>query len=85
MHFLLWIIVGSVAGWLTGRNLRGYGYGPLIDTFMGIAGALIGGFSMLFAGFSGSIGVVYATLSAILSAVAMTTLVAFASGKQRYA
>jgi len=85
MHFLLWIIVGAVVGWLTGRNLRGYGYGPLIDSFMGIAGAMVGGFSMRFAGFSGSIGMVSATMVAILCAVAMTALVAAASGRQRYA
>lgn len=85
MHFLLWIIVGSVAGWLTGRNLRGYGYGPLIDAFMGIAGALVGGFSMRSAGLPGSIGMVYATMVAILCAVAMTAVVAVASGRQRYA
>lgn len=85
MHFLLWIIVGSAAGWLTGRNLRGYGYGPLMDAFMGIAGALVGGFSMRFAGFPGSIGTVYATLVGILCAIAMTAIVAVASGRQRYA
>lgn len=85
MHFLMWIIVGLVAGWLTGRNLRGHGYGPLMDTVMGVAGALIGGFCMRFAGFSGPMGMVYATLVAILTAVATTAAVAVASGRQRYA
>lgn len=85
MHFLLWTAVGLFAGWMTGKNLRGYGYGPLIDAFMGVAGALVGGFSMRFAGFSGTGGMVYATLIATVCAMAMTAAVAFASGKQRYA
>lgn len=85
MHFLLWTAVGLFAGWMTGKNLRGYGYGPLIDAFMGVAGALVGGFTMRFAGFSGTAGMVYATLVAALCAVAMAAAVAFASGRQRYA
>ena len=85
MHFVLWSAVGLFAGWLTGKNLRGYGYSPFMDSVMGIAGALIGGFSMSFAGFSGALGVTLATLAASLGGVAMTALVAFASGKQRYA
>ena len=83
MELLLWIVVGGVVGWLTGKNLRGYGYGPLIDGAMGVAGGLVGGYTMRSA-VSGGMGMFYATLVAMLSAAAMTALVAFASGKQRY-
>jgi uncharacterized membrane protein YeaQ/YmgE (transglycosylase-associated protein family) len=31
MQFLTWMIVGLFAGWITGKNMRGYGYGRLID------------------------------------------------------
>ena len=85
MQFLIWIAVGLVAGWFTGKNMKGYGYGPLIDTLMGGAGGFVGGQMMNFAGFSGPAGMTYATLVAILTAAGMTALVAFVSGKQRYA
>jgi uncharacterized membrane protein YeaQ/YmgE (transglycosylase-associated protein family) len=46
MHILWWVIVGLVAGWVTGKIMKGAGYGALIDIFIGIAGALVGGFVM---------------------------------------
>jgi uncharacterized membrane protein YeaQ/YmgE (transglycosylase-associated protein family) len=82
MQFLLWIIVGLFAGWMTGKNMRGYGYGPLIDITMGIAGGVAGGFIMRSAGFPGIFGT---TLVAILGAILLTASVGVASGKERYA
>lgn len=38
-----WIIVGIVAGWLTGKLMKGSGYGVLPDLILGMVGALIGG------------------------------------------
>jgi uncharacterized membrane protein YeaQ/YmgE (transglycosylase-associated protein family) len=40
--FLAWIIVGLVAGWLTGQVMRGSGYGILVDLVIGIVGAFVG-------------------------------------------
>ena len=40
--FLLYIIlVGLVAGWATGKIMKGSGYGPLVDILLGIAGAIL--------------------------------------------
>jgi len=44
MFILWWIIVGLIAGWLTGKIMRGAGYGVIGDIIVGIIGALIGGF-----------------------------------------
>ena len=33
-----WIIVGLIAGWLTGKIMSGGGYGPLMDIIIGILG-----------------------------------------------
>jgi len=85
MQFMLWIIVGLVAGWITGNRMRGYGYGPLMDIFMGIAGAVVAGFIMRFAGYSGQGAMIYTTLVAILGAVILTVLIGFVSGRSRYA
>lgn len=46
MHILWWIIVGVIAGWATGKIMKGSGYGFFMDLLVGIAGALIGGFVM---------------------------------------
>ena len=38
-----WILIGIVAGWLTGKLMRGAGYGILMDLILGLVGAVIGG------------------------------------------
>jgi uncharacterized membrane protein YeaQ/YmgE (transglycosylase-associated protein family) len=44
MGILAWIIIGLIAGWLTGLVMRGSGYGVIGDIIIGIIGALLGGF-----------------------------------------
>ncbi len=44
MGIIAWIIVGLIAGWLTGLLMKGSGYGVIGDIILGIVGALIGGF-----------------------------------------
>jgi uncharacterized membrane protein YeaQ/YmgE (transglycosylase-associated protein family) len=43
MGLLSWIIVGVIAGWLSGHVMKGRGFGLLGDIFVGVAGGLIGG------------------------------------------
>jgi uncharacterized membrane protein YeaQ/YmgE (transglycosylase-associated protein family) len=38
-----WIVIGVIAGWLTGKLMRGAGYGILMDLLLGLVGAVIGG------------------------------------------
>jgi len=44
MVLLSWIVVGAIAGWLSGQVLKGRGFGLRGDIGVGIAGGLIGGF-----------------------------------------
>ena len=37
------IIVGLIAGWLAGKLMNGYGYGPIADIVLGIIGGVVGG------------------------------------------
>lgn len=46
------IILGGVAGWLTGKLLRGEGYGIIANILLGIAGGIIGSFAFRMVGFS---------------------------------
>jgi uncharacterized membrane protein YeaQ/YmgE (transglycosylase-associated protein family) len=43
MRFLVWIIVGVIAGWLTGLIVKRRGFGLIGDLIMGLLGGLIGG------------------------------------------
>jgi uncharacterized membrane protein YeaQ/YmgE (transglycosylase-associated protein family) len=44
MGILVWILVGIIAGWLSGLVMRGSGYGIVGDITLGVVGALAGGF-----------------------------------------
>ncbi|MDX2045156.1 MAG: GlsB/YeaQ/YmgE family stress response membrane protein [Chitinophagaceae bacterium] len=43
MHFIWFIIIGGVAGWLAGLIMKGEGFGLIGNIIIGILGALIGG------------------------------------------
>jgi uncharacterized membrane protein YeaQ/YmgE (transglycosylase-associated protein family) len=43
MHFILFLIIGGIAGWLAGKIMSGHGYGVIVDVILGIVGGLVGG------------------------------------------
>jgi uncharacterized membrane protein YeaQ/YmgE (transglycosylase-associated protein family) len=85
MHILLWVVLGAIAGWLTGNVVEGNQYGPWLDIALGVAGAIGGGFLIRYGGFPGRFEIVSTTLSVILGAIALTVLIAFINGRKRYA
>jgi uncharacterized membrane protein YeaQ/YmgE (transglycosylase-associated protein family) len=85
MHIFLWVVLGALAGWITGRTLKGNQYGPGVDMVMGAAGATGSGFLIQYGGFPGRFEIVSTVLSVILGAIALTVLTAFANGRKRYA
>lgn len=46
--WLGYIIIGSIAGWVAGKLVRGGGSGLLSNIAVGVTGALIGGFLLSF-------------------------------------
>jgi uncharacterized membrane protein YeaQ/YmgE (transglycosylase-associated protein family) len=44
MGIIAWIVAGLIAGWLTGKIMKGSGYGFFGDILLGILGAVLGGF-----------------------------------------
>ncbi len=82
MHLLWWIVVGLIAGWATGKIMRGSGYGTLMDIVVGIVGAVVGGFIMRALGFSGQGGMLYTILVAIGGAVLLTWLIRLVTGNR---
>jgi len=43
MGFFASIVIGVIAGWLTGKLMKGGGYGFWGDLILGLIGALVGG------------------------------------------
>ena len=72
MQLLWWIIVGLIAGWATGKIMRGSGYGTFVDILVGIAGGIVGGWIMRALGFAGQGGTSYTILVAIGGAIVLT-------------
>jgi uncharacterized membrane protein YeaQ/YmgE (transglycosylase-associated protein family) len=85
MYIFSWIVVGALAGWLTGRVLKGNPYGPWVDTVIGIEGALAGGFLIRYGGFAGRFEIVSTVLYAILGAIVLSIITAIVNGRKRYA
>lgn len=83
--FLSWIIVGLVAGWLSGKILSGNGYGPFMDIVTGIGGAVAGGLLMQSAGLGGYGGTTITALVALIGAVLLTVLAGFVNRRRVYA
>jgi uncharacterized membrane protein YeaQ/YmgE (transglycosylase-associated protein family) len=74
--WLLWIIVvGLIAGWATGKIMRGSGYGALKDIAIGIIGGVIGGGILHLFGFYTTGGLIPSILVAILGAVILVAFV----------
>jgi uncharacterized membrane protein YeaQ/YmgE (transglycosylase-associated protein family) len=85
MYFLAWIVIGAVVGWGTGRVLQGNGYGPFMDTLMGVGGAAAGGFLIRATGIGGYRGVMVTTMVTVIGAALLTVLTAYVNGRRLYA
>jgi len=82
MFIIWWIIVGLIAGFITGKLMKGSGYGVIGDVVIGVIGAVIGGFIMRAVGFSGQGGLLYTILVAVVGAVLLTLLLRLVTGNR---
>jgi uncharacterized membrane protein YeaQ/YmgE (transglycosylase-associated protein family) len=74
MHFLWFIIIGAVAGWLAGTLVKGGGFGLLGDIVVGILGGIIGGWIAGALGIGGE-GLIGSLLIATGGAIVLILLV----------
>jgi uncharacterized membrane protein YeaQ/YmgE (transglycosylase-associated protein family) len=81
---IAWIIIGALAGWLTGKIMKGSGFGFLMDMVVGLVGALIGGFlsSHLGLGGVGQHGLIMSIVIAVIGAVLLTLILRLISGNR---
>ncbi|MCL4541057.1 MAG: GlsB/YeaQ/YmgE family stress response membrane protein [Chloroflexi bacterium] len=79
---LAWIIVGILAGWITGKIVQGSGFGILGDLIIGLIGAVIGGFLVGFFihGYTGFLG---SLVVAVIGAVILVAVARMLTGGRR--
>lgn len=80
--WIWWIIVGLIAGWATGRIMKGSGYGPIMDIVLGIIGAVLGGWIMTSLGVGLGGGLIGSIIVAIIGAVILVWIVRLITGSR---
>jgi uncharacterized membrane protein YeaQ/YmgE (transglycosylase-associated protein family) len=79
---IAWLVVGLIAGWLTGQLLRGGGFGLIGDIVVGIIGAFIGGFLFSLALPGSSAGLIGSIVIAFIGAMVLISLVRLFTGNR---
>ena len=76
-----WILIGLIAGWLTGKILKGKGFGLFANLFLGLVGAVIGGWIFGLLGLQ-AYGFIGSLTTATVGAVVLVSLARmFSNGK----
>ena len=75
MTILYWVLLGALAGWITGKLLKGEGFGTVGNIIVGIAGALVGGWLQKLTGIQLGGGMIGGLVSAVLGAVVLMFVV----------
>jgi uncharacterized membrane protein YeaQ/YmgE (transglycosylase-associated protein family) len=82
-HSLIgWIIIGALAGFITGKLMKGSGFGFFMDMIVGLVGAVIGGWLAEKIGIAppGQQGLIISILIAVVGAVILTVILRLITG-----
>jgi uncharacterized membrane protein YeaQ/YmgE (transglycosylase-associated protein family) len=81
---IAWIIIGIVSGWITGKLMKGSGFGAIMDMVVGLVGALVGGFLSSHLGFGGvgEHGLTMSIVIAVVGAVLLTLVLRLITGNR---
>jgi uncharacterized membrane protein YeaQ/YmgE (transglycosylase-associated protein family) len=72
MTFLAWIVLGLIAGFIASKIVNRRGEGVLLDTLLGIVGAVVGGLLFGVFGGAGVSGInLHSVIVAVIGAVAV--------------
>lgn len=74
MSFIVWIVVGMIAGWLAGLVMKGGGYGVLVDIILGILGGFVGGWLFGLMGIWPGGGIIGSIIVAFVGAVILVAI-----------
>lgn len=74
MNFIVFLILGALAGWLAGNIMKGRGFGLLGNIVVGIVGSVLGGFLFRAVGLQ-AFGFIGSLITATVGAVVLLYLV----------
>lgn len=76
MNFILWLIIGALAGWIASMIMKTNAQqGLLLDIIVGIIGAFIGGYVVSFFGVDANANLIISLITAIIGAVILLAIV----------
>ncbi|MDF3821426.1 GlsB/YeaQ/YmgE family stress response membrane protein [Leptospira sp. 96542] len=68
--FIYFLLIGLAAGWLTGRILRGRGFGLVANLVIGVVGSFLGAILFSVLGFSAH-GFIATLISAVVGSIVL--------------
>lgn len=74
-----WILIGLIAGWLTGKVTRGRGFGCIANVLLGLVGAVIGGWIFSHLGIE-AWGFIGSLAAAVVGAVVLVSIARMFAG-----
>jgi uncharacterized membrane protein YeaQ/YmgE (transglycosylase-associated protein family) len=80
-YWLLYILIGAVAGWIGGMIVKGSGSGFWINLLVGIVGAMLGGWLLRLVGLPGNT-LLWQLLAAVVGAVILLLIVGLFTRKR---
>lgn len=76
MSFILWLIIGALAGWIASMIMKTNAQqGLLLDIIVGIIGAFIGGYVVSFFGVDPDANLIISLLTAVVGAVILLAII----------
>ena len=72
--FIIFLVIGAVAGWLAGVIMKGGGFGLIGDIVVGVIGSLIGGWLFGLLGIVAG-GLIGSIIAAVVGAIILIAIV----------
>lgn len=82
MHFLWYIIIGIIAGFVAGKLMQGGGFGLLINLLVGIVGGVLGGWMFGLLGIA-TTGLLGSLTTSIVGAVVLLWIVSLSYNRKK--
>jgi uncharacterized membrane protein YeaQ/YmgE (transglycosylase-associated protein family) len=73
--FIVWLIVGAIAGWLAGLIVKGGGFGLLGNIVIGIIGAVVAGWLLPALGIHLGTGIIAAIIDSAIGGVIVLVVI----------
>jgi uncharacterized membrane protein YeaQ/YmgE (transglycosylase-associated protein family) len=77
MSFIIWLIVGGIAGWLAGQIVKGAGFGLIGNVVVGIVGSIVAGYILPKLGIYIGGNFVADVVNAAIGAIILLVIVSF--------